>query len=648
MTGCVRALGYMVVLGWFAFAAGQPACAQEPWHVILPEQRHMPICDPLRLPGPRYPTPPTPPTVSQLTPPDACPVWNLALDEAIRVGLANSEVIRVLGGSSGRTVYDPAVTNTQIDEARGRFDPNLEWNHNFYRDETPGASIDPNDPGRVRIDGVGANDYATRMDLSKRGPTGATAGVGVGANPRQYNVPGYALNPSVPYSVDLSLTQPLLRGGGWAANLAPIEIARLDTQRSFFEMKDAVQEMVRGIVEGYWALVAARTELWARQQQVQQTTFALQYAEARLASKLGDLSDVAQARSALADFKAALITAQSNVLVREAALRNILGLPPSVPSQIIPTSPPSAERLDVDWPTILDVALRRRPDLVELRLVIEADQQRQIIRRNEALPQADAVALYRWNGLEGRTPDRSIESSRPGQFTEWQLGVNFSVPLGLRASRAALRSQELVLARDRANLEQGMHNAAHVLATNYRNLALYYEQYRAYRESRAASEQNLDIQMAVYQSGQGEGAIWLNVLQAITAWGNAVSAEAQALTAYNMELANLERQTGIILEAHGIRFVEERFASIGPLGRLFPDRCYPRDMRPCPNAPRYPDSGQPAERAFNLQTPVPPKERLHNAPPPATPSPAGAPPTSPIQFHQGELVPAPMPEELGG
>ncbi|HBO45591.1 MAG TPA: hypothetical protein DD670_17015 [Planctomycetaceae bacterium] len=644
MIGYLRALGLVVCCGWSAFMAVAPAHAREPWRVVLPEQRHMQIRNPGQVPGPRFPEIPTPPTVTVPEPADSCPIWDMPLDQAIRIALDNSEVIRVLGGSSGRTIYDPAVANTQIDVARGRFDPNLESNNNFFRNQTPGESFDPVDPSRVIITGPANNEYSNRTGLSKIGPTGATAGVGVVTDPRRYDMTGLPLNPRVPTSFEMSVTQPLLQGGGWRPNLAPIEIARIDTERSFFQMKDAVQEMVRGVVEAYWALVAARTDVWAREQQVKQTEYALKVAEANLASGFASLADVAQSRSALADFRAGLITANAAVLDREAALRNILGLPPSVPSRIVPVSPPSSQRLEVEWPTVLDVAAVRRPDLIEWKLILEAQQQHLIVRRNEALPRVDAVALYRWNGLEGRTPDREIVSTHAGQYTEWQLGVNFSVPLGQRASRARLREEELLIRRDRAQLDQAFHQAAHQLADSYRNLAQYYDQYRAYQDSRIASRENLDAQMAVFSvnlSRQGERAIYLNVLQAITAWGNAVSAEARALTAYNAELATLERQSGVILEAHGIRFAEERFASIGPMGRLFADRCYPRDFQPGPNAPRYPDSERPAENAFDLEDPVGPRRRLPSVTPPEPSS--AKPAASEINVRGIEPIPRPMP-----
>ena len=97
---------------------------------------------------------------------------------------------------------------------------------------------------------------------------------------------------------------------------------------------------------------------------------------------------------------------------------------------------------------------------------------------------------------------------------------------------------------------------------------------------------NMERQMADYRLGRGT--LYVNVLQAITEWGNADRSKAQALTQYNTELANLEAQTGTILETHGVRFVEEQYRSIGPLGRLAAEVPYPLDMRPSGNQPHYP------------------------------------------------------------
>jgi len=164
-----------------------------------------------------------------------------------------------------------------------------------------------------------------------------------------------------------------------------------------------------------------------------------------------------------------------------------------------------------------------------------------------------------------------------------------------------MRRQELLISRDRANLEQGLHAASHTIAASLRNLALSYEQYLAFQETRAAATTNLEVQMAEYRAGR---VTFLNVLQAITSWGNSVSNEASSLVQYNVELATLERQTGTILESHGVRMAEERYGSIGPLGRWFADQCYPERLPPTLNDERYSDGDVPAEETFDLEPPA--------------------------------------------
>ena len=53
-----------------------------------------------------------------------------------------------------------------------------------------------------------------------------------------------------------------------------------------------------------------------------------------------------------------------------------------------------------------------------------------------------------------------------------------------------------------------------------------------------------------------------------------------------------------------VRFLEERFESIGPLGRLHDERCYPSAMPPGPNGERYPSLDVPAEQFFDLTDPM--------------------------------------------
>jgi outer membrane protein TolC len=576
--------------------------------LFLPEQRSIEVRPPSDLEYAPLPVTPPPPTVTEDYP--AYPERTLSLDDAIRTALVNAEVVRVVAGvtvvSSGNTIYDGARTNTANDDVRARFDPTFQVQNTWSRLESPEAVF--TDPARTmsRIDGLRSDSYDLQASIAKTTGLGGTASLNVNATPNSLRPGVFPLNPSTTSSVDVRYTQPLLRGAGLRANLAPLVIARIDTERSYFQFKDSFQEMVRGVVEAYWAVVFARTDVWAREQQVRQAEFTFERAEAAFRVESLNIGDVAQARTALASFRANLLASRANLLQREAALRNILGIPPYDPERIVPTTPPVDQRMPIEWEDVLGLAEFNRPDLIELKLILEADQQRLYVARNNALPQLDAVAFYRWNGLEGEMPIGTPLSTRPGQFTDWTMAVNFSVPLGLRQSRALLRSQELLIARDRANLQQGLHAATHDLALSYRNLAQFYEQYLAFTELRNAAEENLNLQLGRWRQGIFN---FLVVLQAITDWGNAVSSQAQSLLQYNSELVNLERQTGTILESHGIWFFEERYGSISPFGRLHRGVCYPQALPPTENADRYESGDGPSERSFDLRDPVPPRTR---------------------------------------
>ena len=416
---------------------------------------------------------------------------------------------------------------------------------------------------------------------------GGTASALISQNPQQFSG-GYLTDLNKPAAA-LMFTQPLLAGGGRATNLAPIVIARIQTETSFYQVKDAVQELVRGTIEAYWNLVSARVAAWARRQQVEQGLEAFQRAEASQKAGMGNDADVAQSRAALANFRVNLLSAEANVLQREDILRNILGLPPFDGAVLTPVTPVCTERLKADWPEVLATAAEHRPDLIQLKLLIEADEQQLVMANNGTLPELNVSATYERAGVDVSTASGSGSWDK----SSWGLGLTFSVPLGVRKGRAQFRERQVTLMQDRANLEQGLHAAAHDLATSYRSLATFYQQYLAYQTTREAARLSLERQMADYHAGRGT--LYVNVLQSITEWGDAVSNEAQVLSQYNTEQATLAARSGTILETHGVRFVEERFAATGPWGRLAAERAYPLDVRPTANEPRYAAPAAPPE-----------------------------------------------------
>lgn len=594
-----------ITLGWglclLAVCLQSNVHAQKAIVGVLPEATQLKVRDPAGLPRAYLPAGELPATVRNDSPErTARPI---SLDEAIRIALANADVIRVLTGvgatNSGRSIFDPAITNTTIDQAQARFDPVVDSRQDFLRNETPFAELDPADPGRVLFDATRNDLYDMSVGVTKQSSTGAEASVRINTDRLRLSPITGVLNPQSRPSLTLGARQPLLQGAGVDVNLVPVVLARIDTERSFFRLKDSLQELVRGVIEAYWSVVLVRTQIWAIEQQLEQTEFDLRRAQARVDFRIQSKSRLTQAQVAYENFNTSLIIARGNLLDREAALRSIMGLPPTGPEEFVPVTPPTTTEFGFDWPALVELAEVSRPDIIELKLVLEADYQQLLQSRNAALPQLDASAIYRWNGLEGEliTTGDYVDASFDNA-TDWRVGVDFSVPLGLRQGRARLRQQQLIIARDRANLNQALLEVLQALSASIRSLNLQYAQYQAALRTRKATAENLRLQRSAVELGTSD---YINLLLAVSDWGNAISEEARALTQYNSSLANLERQAGTILEAHGIYFYEERYRSLGPLGILRPKHCYPRDLRPEPNADRYEHGSEPAENSFDLE-----------------------------------------------
>ena len=204
-----------------ALATAQFAAAQRPYRVIYPEQRQIEYRDPSATwPIPLQPSSP-PPTYSN---PPTGDTRYFSLDDAIRTSLGNMDVVRLLAGvtavNSGRTIYDPAIINTTIDQALGRFDPTIVVRNTWSYDDLPSA---------VRnnaIVGTATDRHRVDLDLQKQNAFGGTAALGLVATRESFlldpQLPPPGLNPLGSSALALGYTQPFLRGAGLRANLAPV------------------------------------------------------------------------------------------------------------------------------------------------------------------------------------------------------------------------------------------------------------------------------------------------------------------------------------------------------------------------------------------------------------------------------------------
>jgi len=375
--------------------------------------------------------------------PEAAEVWPMTLQQAISIGLDNSEVVRVIafgaqgipiggfeptplnsGASAGvasslgagtlQTVYDPAILETQIAVALSNFDTafttSILWGDNVqpFNNGVQGGSLSLTG---TKFPIISVNDSLTyQVGLSKRTETGALLGVVHNIN-WSYQNSSFLVWPSAyTTNIQLTLTQPLLGSAalpgqaagppvGLEANRAPIVISRLNADAAVWRFKAEIMAHCRSVEQQYWNLAQSHVQLWASDRAVSFAESSLKREQNFLLLGRGTVGDLAEAAQQLEEFNLDLVTKTSDVITTERQLRNILGLPPADNRRIVPVTPPTEARLEPDWDASLAQMLNFQPDIVQQQILVRVAELQLLIARNQLLPQLSLNALYQLNGL---------------------------------------------------------------------------------------------------------------------------------------------------------------------------------------------------------------------------------------------------------
>ena len=107
--------------------------------------------------------------------------------------------------------------------------------------------------------------------------------------------------------------------------------------------------------------------------------------------------------------------------------------------------------------------------------------------------------------------------------------------------------------RQRAYLQQIVHQTTHSLARFFLEVDANYKQFKTASRLRAAAAQRLEAQRAYYE----EGRITIDrFLDAVSQYAQAVAQEAQFKTTYNISIVALEEAKGTLLAYNNIAVAE--------------------------------------------------------------------------------------------
>jgi outer membrane protein TolC len=527
-------------------------------------------------------------------------VWDMTLPEAIQIALMNNEIIRTRGQflSPGNplltnpdfqpSIYDVGIQETGIlfgqrgvEAALADFDTQFTTTMLFGKDERflNQAVFAPEDQILVE-DTVNFN-----TQLAKTMATGGRFAVSHIWNYARNNSPNRLFESAYEGFVRAEYRQPLWAGAGveFTRIAGPITqniegisgvnqgvlISRINADITLADFEANVRNMVRDVEDAYWDLFLAY-HIWDAEVVARNSALRIwQLVKARPGT---GAADEAQARDNYFETKTRAAEALSRVYATENQLRNILSLPVNDGKVIRPSEEPVTAEFQPDWHMSLAEALTDRVELRRQKWNIKSLELQLQAANNMRNPRLDFVSSYQVNAagdqlfgsrdFDGVTQQgfrSAYETLTQGNQTGWNLGFEFSVPLGLRTTHSQVRHIELRLAKARAALAAQEMEISHELANSIQNLDLFYETAKSNFNRRVAAEDRLRAYEALYEAdvapGTAEAMLDL-VLRSQLSLAQADIAYHTSLAEYNRAIADLHFRKGTLLHHNSVHLME--------------------------------------------------------------------------------------------
>ncbi len=522
-------------------------------------------------------------------------VRDVSLSEVIQVALMNNKIVQTgvqapvgskaifTAGDNIASVYDQAIAETGVlfgrrgvEAALADFDTRLRTTMTWGRSRSPQNSLAT--LGATSIAETGNFTSA----LSKQFATGASISVFQNWNYLGSNSPGVLFPSSFSGNLGMQFRQPLLAGSGtdFTRIAGPVNpnfgaitgvsqgvlIARINSDISLAGFEASVRDSVRDLQKAYWDLYFAYHNYDAA---VTAHRSAFQtWKEAKIKLDVGTLKAADEAQ-ALEQFYATQATVEStlNALYKaETALRRLMGIQLNDGEILRPSDSPAIAEFRPDWRTCLAEALTRRVELRRQKWNVKSLQLQLQAARSLVRPQLDFVSGASMNGfgdtlisrdnddpVSGRNLGSAYGTISDGRYPAWNLGFEYSVPIGFRSAISQVRNYEVRVAKARAVLAQQEREVAHDVTTAIQDLVANYTSAQTNRERLEAARRRVDL----LELERIEGTTTLDlVLRAQTALAQAESQYYARVVDFNKALVDLEYAKGSLLPSTGIQLAE--------------------------------------------------------------------------------------------
>ena len=511
--------------------------------------------------APAAPSPCWGQSVSTLVAPGATPAPPpaVASDQARR-GLTLHEVLQQAASGNpdlrrARVTIDIATANVLA--AEGAFDFVLTGDGTFARRFSPRVS-------NTQVSATFSRTFTGNLALTRPLESGGQISLGaqsiITTTPFQNCVSAAGTMPSLctftsdlTYyngNLNLTFTQPLLRGFGSEVTTANLRKQRIQRDVDLLNRQASAAVVVRDVVTAYWELGYAADDLSIRRSAVTLAEQQRAYTQAQVdVGRLGQ-ADLAAVDRAIADRQQDVVLAEQTLLVRALDLERLIGraVAADFAAPLATERPSPSEPPQIDAAAETTQALQASPQLRALRTGLALSEID--IRTAQALlrPRLDFTGSVGSAGAQLTFGEAWSQAARMENIV-WSAGLAFQLPLQNRVARGteqAARASGESARIDLADLELGIRDGVVRMTGAARSAGRRRDLARA---AVGYAQKNLDAERARFDVGRSTNNDVLLRQQELKSAEVQIARAAADLAAAETALAAL---TGEILERYGV------------------------------------------------------------------------------------------------
>ena len=476
---------------------------------------------------------------------EAVPKQAISLADAALRALQNN-----LDISISRQTKESRLTDIVFEQAK--YDPLMSFNGQYNRSVSPlnrpilGFGGDQPTP-------LDQNSFQGTVDMTQNLLTGANYDLNF--SPSRVFVAGqqsFLFNPAYQSGLAFTLTQPLLRNFGTDVNKTLILIAQNNAKVEEHVFLDRVLTVIATVEQTFWELVFANENLKVAEAAVKAAQELLASNRAKAKAGVMSIVDVLQAEAAVASRVEQTLIAEKTIRDQEDQLRRLMNpgeeeLRRDV--QLIPQDQPVVTLDPISLQESIDVAVERRPEILEASKNIETSDLNAKFAKNQLLPNLSVQGTTGLAGLQGGV-SKMLQNNFSGDFYNYGAGLVLSFPLGNRSAISQYNRRQLEAQNAKASLQSVRQQVIVGVREAVRRVRTDFKRIETTRSARIMAEKQLQAEQERLKVGLSTTRFVLDFQRDLaTAQGN----ELRAIVDYNKSVSNLARHKASTLERYNLQ-----------------------------------------------------------------------------------------------